>query len=253
MQSKRIIPTFLLKGKRLVKGTNFSNYVDVGDPVSQTKIYDSQGADEIIICDIEATKENRIIDTSIISKITYHSHTPIAVGGGIDNLSKAVAYFEAGADKIIVNTGSLEDPSLIKDLSSNFGAQSIVVSIDVKKDVYGNYIPYSNSGRLEKKIELGNYIKEIIKFGCGEIMLTSIDKDGTLSGFELELYKKYADKISVPLIASGGANCYDDIVDLFRINGIDACGIGKMFFLRNYDIIGIKSYLTGKKINVRDA
>lgn len=253
MQYKSIIPTFLLKGKRLVKGTQFSNYVDVGDPMSQVKIYDAQGADEIIITDILASSEKRIMDTSLISKITSNSHTPIAVGGGIDDVNKAIKYFESGADKIVINTGSLEDPALVKDISNNFGSQSVVVSIDVKKDETGNYVPFSYSGKEEVNIKLDEYINKVIDYGCGEIMLTSIDRDGTLSGYDLELYSKYAQNISVPLIASGGAGSYDDIVDLLKIDGVDSCGIGKMLFLRDYDIVRIRAYLTGKKIQTRDA
>ncbi len=233
MTYKRIIPTFLLKGNRLVKGTKFRDYIDVGDPISQAKIYDAQGADEIIITDILATNEKKKIDTSLITKLTSVCHTPIAVGGGIDSTEKAIDYFESGADKIIINTGALEDPTLIKELSKNFGSQSIVVSIDVKKDNDGKFIIYSHSGNCVANIKLESYLQQIIKYGCGEIMLTSIDADGMLCGYDYELYSKYAPLISVPLIASGGAGCYDDIVKVLQINGVDACGVGKMLFLRD--------------------
>ncbi len=253
MSYKRIIPTFLLNGDRLVKGTQFKDYIDVGDPISQAKIYDAQGADEIILTDISATKCKKKIDTSLITKLTSVCHTPIAVGGGIDSTEKAALYFESGADKIVVNTGSIEDPSLIKELSKNYGSQSIVVSIDVRRDKIGKYQIYSHSGEQEVQTDIKSYLDQVIDNGCGEIMLTSIDADGTLHGYDYELYNKYASTVSVPLIASGGAGCYDDIVRVLSIKGVDACGIGKMLFLRDYDIVRIKAYLKGKKIATRDA
>lgn len=255
MLSKRLIPTLLLKGKRLVKGTCFSDYIDVGDPLSQVKIFNAQGADEIVICDISATKEKRVMDIDLIKRMTRHSHTPLAIGGGINDVAKAHQYFEAGADKIVINTGALDDLSLIKDIARCFGSQSVVVSIDVKNRPDGGYIAYSQGNALNYDIDLTEYIQRVISQGCGEIILTSVMRDGTLKGYDLELYKQYSSQISVPLIASGGAGCYDDIVNVLRVNDglIDGVGIGKMLFLRDYDIVRIKAYLKGKGICVREA
>lgn len=247
---KRIIPVFLLKGNRLVKGTQFKDHKDVGDPVSQAMIYDAQGADEIVLVDITASLENRLIDTNIITNIIKECRLPLAVGGGIKNIEDARKVFNAGADKIIVNTHiSL---GLIKKLANEFGSQSVMVSIDVSNEVYKNDI-FVKSGTLVIDVDLIDYIENVIFYGAGEILLTSIDKEGTLSGFDIELYKQIRDICTVPLIASGGAGCYDHIVKLFKETDVDACGIGRMLCLRDYDIVRIKAYLKGKGVDVRDA
>lgn len=253
MFAKRIIPVFLLKGKRLVKGTNFQNYIDVGDPLSQAMIYDAQGAEEIVIVDIAASLENRIINPSIINTMIKNCRLPIAAGGGIKSLEDARKCFAAGADKIIINTNAILKPDLIKDLAKEFGSQSIMVSIDVKKTRSNNYELYIFSGLKKVDIELEDALETSINNGAGEILLTSITKEGTLTGFDNDLYKKVRNSVSVPLIASGGAGCYDNIVKLFYETDVDACGIGKMLFLRDYDIVRIKAYLKNNKIFVRDA
>jgi len=253
MLTKRIIPIFLLKGKRLVKGTNFTNFVDVGDPLSQAMIYDAQGAEEIVIVDIEASTEGRIIDTSIINSMIRRCRLPIAAGGGIKNLEDARSCFAAGADKIVINTHAILNPQLVEELANEFGSQSVLVSIDVKKNDMGNYEPYIYSGKHRVNSSFESVLKMMKKSGAGEIMITSIEREGTLTGFDLEIYKYAREHISIPLIASGGAGCYDDIVKLFQYSDVDACGIGKMLFLRDYDIVRIKAYQIGKRIFVRDA
>lgn len=253
MISRRIIPLFLLKSKRLVKGTNFSNFIDVGDPISQAMIYDAQGADEIIIVDIEASGEERLINTNIISEMIYKCRLPIGAGGGIKTVEDAKRCFDAGADKIVVNTHAALDPPLIKRLADEIGSQSLVVSVDVRKNKAGDYEVYIFSGKQKIDMNIEEHIRTIIEYGAGEILITDIDKEGTLSGFNYELYSITRDLIQVPLIASGGAGCYDDLVRLFKETDCDACGIGKMLFLRDYDIVRIKSYLHGKKTLVREA
>jgi cyclase len=253
MTYKRIIPSFLLKGKRLAKGTQFKDFVDVGDPVSQAMIYDAQGAEEIIIVDIEASSEGRIIDTHIINEMITKCRLPIGAGGGIKSVEDGRKCFKAGADKIVVNTAAILNPSIIKTLSDEFGAQSVVVSLDVKRNGSGGYDVYTFSGRQKANVNLLEYLSQVIDYGAGEIMLTSIDQEGTLKGFDYDLYKKIKGFIPVPLIASGGTGCYDDMVRLFKETDCDACAIGKMLFLRDYDIVRIKAYLTGRKIPVREA
>lgn len=253
MYPRRIIPVFLLKGGRLVKGTNFKNFTDVGDPLSQAMIYDAQGADEIIVLDITASNEGRLIDTRIINNLIKNCRLPIGAGGGIKKLKDAVKCFNAGADKIVVNTSAALNPDLVKELADEFGSQSVVVSLDVMKNSSNNYSVYTNSGKTQTDAELKHLIKELIECGAGELMVTSIDKEGTLSGFDYDLYKDIEKLVSIPLISSGGSGCYDDMVKLFRETSSDACGIGKMLFLRDYDIVRIKSYLKGRKIHLRDA
>jgi cyclase len=251
--AKRIIPLFLLKNKRLVKGTKFADLVDVGDPVSQAMIYDAQGADEVIVVDITASAEKRIIDTEVITGMITKCRLPICAGGGIKTISDAKKCFKAGADKIAVNSSAALRPILIKELADEFGSQSVVVSIDVKKDNYGGHDIYIFSGRQKIEMDINSYMEKVMKFGAGEIILTSIDREGSLSGFDYELYEGLKGLVSTPLIVSGGAGRYDDIVRLFGQIDCDAVALGKMLFLRDYDIVRIKSYLRGRKILVRDA
>ena len=252
MLPKRIIPVFLFNGHRLVKGTNFHHFVDVGDPISQGMIYDAQGADEIIIVDIFASREKRTISPSIISEMIKKCRLPIAVGGGIQSILDAKKCFDAGADKIIINTQAISNPKLIKELSYEFGSQSVIVSIDVKKSKNNLYYPYIFSGTVKINIELKIIMEDILTYEPGEVIITSIDNEGTLSGFDLNLYSQFSD-LNIPLIASGGAGSYDHIVDLFNKAPCDAVGLGKMLFLRDYDIPRIKSYITGRNVFVREA
>ena len=253
MLAKRIIPHFLLKGNRLVKGTNFGGFVDVGDPVSQAMIFDAQGADEIIIVDIDAYEEGRIIDTNTIDRILSQCRLPIGVGGGIRTIDDARRCFGAGADKIIVNTQAVINPAFVSELAAEFGSQSIVVSLDVRRNGADNYNLYIYSGGQMIDIMPHDIIKKLVDYGAGEFIITSIDREGTLKGFDCDLYNSIRKSINVPLIASGGVGSYDDIVSLFKETDSDACTIGKMLFLRDYDIVRIKSYLKWKKVLTREA
>lgn len=253
MIPRRIIPVFLLSRGRLVKGTQFRDHIDVGDPISQAMIYDAQGADELIILDIDATAESRHIPLEIIESMINQCRLPIAAGGGIRSVQDATRCFEAGADKIVLNTHAVLNPSLVEELADEFGSQSVVVSIDVKKNKEGVYDIYTHSGRQMNPTGLTAFIEKIVNFGAGEIIVTSIDAEGTLKGYDNLLYQTLRRDVPVSFIASGGAGCYDDIVKLFRETDCDACALGKMLFLRDYDIVRIKSYLTGRKVYVRDA
>ncbi len=253
MLAKRIIPHFLLKGKRLVKGTGFRKFVDVGDPVSQAMICDAQGADEIIIVDIDASKEGRIIDTNIIDRMLSQCRLPIGAGGGIRTIEDARRCFGAGADKIVVNTQAVLNPAFVSELAAEFGSQSIVVSLDVRRNGTNNHNLYIYSGEQMIDIMPHDIIKKLVDYGAGEFIITTIDREGTLKGFDCGLYSSLRKSINVPLIASGGAGSYDDIVNLFEKTDSDACAIGKMLFLRDYDIVRIKSYLKSKKVLTRAA
>ncbi len=178
---------------------------------------------------------------------------PIGAGGGISNVEDARRCFEAGADKIVINTQAVLNPSLVRELAKEFGSQSVIVSIDVKNDRSGNYDVYVFSGKQKTDVKLNELLERVIKNGAGEIVVTSIDKEGALSGFDYELYAELRRIIPIPFIASGGAGCYDDMVKLFRETDCDGCGIGKMLFLRDYDIVRIKSYLKGKGVLMREA
>jgi len=264
MIMKRIIPMFLLHGNRLVKGTKFKwddvdvHFEDVGDPVSQAMICRDQDADEIMIVDIDASKQNRLIDIKLIEKINDQCNMSISVGGGIKSFEDAKKIINSGSKKVILNTyaGFYEERykmPLISLISKQFGSQSVVVSIDVKMNAIGNYDVYTFSGSKKKDVNFCDYLSTMVDYGAGEVVITDINREGTLSGFNNALYSECKKIISIPIIACGGAGCYDDIVSLFRETDCEACSVGKMFFLRDYDIIRIKSYLKDKRIHVRDA
>lgn len=254
MRSRRIIPQLLLKGTRLVKGTRFEDHVDVGDPVSQAMIFDAQGAEEIVIVDIEATGEGRTISPELIREIILKCRLPIAAGGGISSVSDAEQLFRSGADKIVVNTAAMENGKLVQQLANQFGSQSVLVSLDVMFLPGDNdWEVVVNSGRKRTGIMIREALKKVIESGAGEILLTSIDREGTLEGFDFALFGHVRDSIPVPFIVGGGAGSYDHIVELFKSFDADACGLGKMLALRDYDIVRIKSYIHGRGIPVREA
>ena len=252
MQIKRLIPQLLLRGKRLVKGTRFENFVDVGDPVSQAMIFDAQGAEEIVLVDVDATRQGRCIDPEVITRIIRTCRLPIAAGGGIRTVREARACFRAGADKVVINSAAVRSPQFVTDLSREFGSQSVVVSVDVVRTNDG-YRVVIESGTRDYEKPFFEVLSSLVEAGAGEMILTSVEREGTMKGFDIDLYKLCDSRVPFPLIASGGAGTYDDIVSLFRETSCDGCGIGKMLSLRDYDIVKIKAYLTGRKIPVRDA
>lgn len=253
MISKRIIPLFLLSGTRLVKGTRFAGpFKDVGDPLSQAMIYDAQGAEEIAIVDIDAQREGRSIAPGLINRMILKCRLPIAAGGGIRNLQDAQACFAAGADKIIVNTQAVQRPEFVTELATEFGAQSVMVSVDVRLQD-GAWRVWTGSGTTLSDRELEPLLDELVERGAGEILLTDIDREGTLSGVDIDLYRRVATRLNVPLIASGGFGSYDQLVALFQQTQCSACALGKMLSLRDYDIVRIKAYLKGRRIQVREA
>ncbi len=255
MKTKRIIPQFLLKGRRLVKGTRFSEHVDVGDPVSQAMIYDAQGAEEVCIVDIEASQQSRIIPPDLIRQMSLKCRLPIAAGGGIRSLDDARVLFASGADKIIINSGAIEIDSLVSSLAEEFGSQSVLVSLDVFFCEQANdWKVIIHSGKKNTNISVLDAIKHVIASGAGEIIVTSFDREGTLAGFDYVLYKKILPLIPVPFIAGGGAGCYEHLVRLFSdFPEIDACALGKMLSLRDYDIVRIKAFLRNRGIFLRDS
>jgi cyclase len=253
MIAKRIIPLFLLDGQRLVKGTRFSApFKDVGAPLSQGMIQDAQGAEEIIIVDINAARRGRTIDPAVITSMITECRLPIAAGGGIRSLEDARRCFLAGADKVVLNTRGVERPELLRELALEFGAQSVVLSIDVRREGAG-WAVYVDGGRRRVDADLFELAALAVDKGAGELVVCSIDREGTTSGFDVELYERLRPLVSVPLIASGGAGSYDDIVEMFQRSDCDGCALGKMLSLRDFDIVRIKSYLKGRGVLVRDA
>lgn len=251
MLTKRLIPVFLLQQGRLVKGTEFADHIDVGDPISQAMIYDAQGADELVVVDIDATREGRCIRPEIVEGMITRCRLPIAAGGGIRSVDDARVCFHAGADKLVVNSAAVARPALVRELADEFGSQSVLVSLDVR--------PYGGSWRVYTEcgsVHAGDILEvaaEMVAYGAGEVMLTAIDREGSLRGYDTGLYQAVRAVVPVPLIASGGPGSYDHIVELLDSTDCDAAGIGKMLFLRDYDMVRIKSYLHGRHVPVRDA
>ncbi len=250
---KRLIPLFLLDGARLVKGTRFRDRVDVGDPVSQAMIFDAQGAEEIALVDVRASLEGRTLDPEWIRRMIRRCRLPIAAGGGIASVADARGLFAAGADKIILNTRAVLRPGLVRELAEEFGSQSVTVSLDVVREPGPTWSLRVRSGTERVEADFCDVLDAAVANGAGEILLGSVDREGTLSGFDLDLYVAARPRVPVPLIASGGAGSYPDIVELFRRTDCDACGLGKMLSLRDYDIVRIKAFLAGRGIPVREA
>jgi imidazole glycerol-phosphate synthase subunit HisF len=256
--AKRIFPLFLLKQSgRLVKGSQFKRFVDVGDPIAQAMVYDAQGADEIAIVDIDASLDRRLIDVSLIRRMIDHCKLPIAVGGGIRSLDDARQCFAAGADKLILNSHAVLNPLLIRQLADEFGSQAVCVSLDIGRPLekanptqHAVYI-YAGSQPVDQPLDA--IIETCLTHGAGEFMVTSIAHEGMLGGMAISLYRQLRQWIPVPLIASGGAGSYDDVVDVFQQADVDACALGKMLFLRDYDMVRIKAYVGGQHVLVRQA
>jgi cyclase len=215
-------------------------------------IFDAQGADELFLVDIKASREQRTFPIDVVQKIIKKCRLPIAVGGGVRSTSDALKLFEAGADKIVLNSAIFTTPNLVTEVANKIGSQAVNVSIDVKLED-DKYLVYVDCGTRSTSLTLAEAIRRVQDLGAGEITLTSIDREGSLKGFDIELYQQATRLTQVPLIASGGCGRYQDLIDLAQVNGVDGFGIGKMLCLRDYDIVRIKAYIKGKSIKTREA
>lgn len=250
MLKKRIIPCLDVKNGRVVKGVNFENLIDAGDPVLQAKFYFEEGADELCFLDIAATNENRGTMLDMVKKISQVCFIPFTVGGGISSVEDFSNLLKCGADKISVNSAALKNPQLINDAAKRFGAQCVVVAIDAKKNASGNYEIFTHGGSKETGIDAVLWAMEAEKRGAGEILLTSMDRDGTRSGYDLELIKKITDKIKIPVIASGGVGNLQHLADGLNA-GADAVLAASIFHFKNYSIAEAKEFLANQKISIR--
>jgi imidazole glycerol-phosphate synthase subunit HisF len=224
MALKRVIPVMLVSNRRLVKGKSFSNYKYVGDPLNAIKIFNDKSVDEIIVLDIGASK-NRVPDYEFIEKLADESFMPLCYGGGIHTLSCAKQVFNLGIEKISIQSAAINKLSFIQELSEYFGSQSIVLSVDIKKNFFNKNVLYKSAGNKMIKINVDEYIYTAIKMGAGEILLCSVNQEGLMNGPDLDLLKKYSKNINIPLIISGGVGCVDDIYKYIN-NGADAVAIG---------------------------
>jgi len=250
MLKVRIIPCLDVDKGRVVKGINFVGLKDAGDPVEQAKIYSQSGADEITFLDITATNEKRNPMIEIIKKTANQCFVPLTVGGGIKNPSDMLKFLSVGADKISINSAAIGNPELIKDGARKFGNQCIVVAIDAKK-VGNQWNVFINGGRIDTKINAIDWAIKAESLGAGEILLTSMDKDGTKSGFDLELTKKISGSLNIPVIASGGVGSLNHFVDGVKKGKASALLAASVFHFGKFSITEVKKHLTSNNIDVR--
>jgi cyclase len=252
MLTKRIIPCLDVKEGRVVKGIQFLNLVDAGDPVELARFYDEQGADELVFLDISASHEGRETMTEVVERVAAELAIPFTVGGGINTLDDMKRVLRAGADKVSVNTAALLRPELITEGSQFFGAQCIVVAIDAKFDEeLGSWRVYTHGGRKPTDWEVTDWAREAVQRGAGEILLTSMDKDGEKSGFNLKLTRAVSEAVPIPVIASGGAGNAQHFYDAFQDGLADAGLAASIFHYKETSIAEVKAALAEKGVPVR--
>ena len=250
MLKKRIIPCLDIKDGRTVKGVNFINLVDAGDPVELAKLYVKQGADELVFLDITATIENRKALTGLVERIAAEINIPFTVGGGIDNIEDVSILIKAGADKITVNSSAVRRPELISEISEQFGSQCIVVAIDTKL-INNEWIVVVDGGRTPTEFKTVNWARKVEELGAGEIMLTSMNNDGTKSGFSLDITGEVSKNVNIPVIASGGAGSMEHFSQLFFNTECSAALAASIFHFGEIDIRELKTYLKHEGISIR--
>lgn len=252
MHTKRIIPCLDVKAGRVVKGVNFVQLQDVGDPVELAKFYYEQGADELVFLDITATHEDRGIMKSVVERVAENIFIPFTVGGGLRTLDDIKTILRAGADKISLNSAAVRDKSLIKESAFYFGNQCIVLAVDAKKrEDNSGWNVVINGGRIDTGIDALKWIEEGTKLGAGEILLTSMDADGTKQGFDIELTKAVSNLVNVPVIASGGCGSLEHFHEVFEKEAADAALAASLFHYGELTVGEVKKYLKDKKISVR--
>tara|TARA_B100001741_G_scaffold79010_1_gene64064 strand:- start:32143 stop:32898 length:756 start_codon:yes stop_codon:yes gene_type:complete len=250
MLTKRIIPCLDIDQGRVVKGVNFINIKDAGDPAELAKFYDKEGADELVFLDITATHEGRKTIVEVVKKVSSQVFIPLTVGGGIRNVLDMKQMLEAGADKVSINSSAVADPSIINECSSEFGSQCVVSAIDVKK-IQDKWIVHTHGGRKETNLDALDWVQDIEERGAGEILLTSMDKDGSNIGYDNELLQKVNDKVNIPVIASGGAGNLRHLYEAFNVGKSDAVLAASIFHFGKFSIKEAKEYLINKNIPIR--
>ena len=251
MYAKRIIPCLDVNNGRVVKGTNFVNLRDAGDPVEAAKAYDAQGADELVSLDITASAQARNIILDMVAQVADSIFIPFTVGGGIRTVDDFNALLRAGADKVSVNSAAIRNPSLIQEAAEKFGSQCVVCAIDAKRRPEGGWTVYLNGGRVDTGLDAVKWAKQAVELGAGEILLTSMDCDGVKNGYDLELTRAVSDSVNVPVIASGGAGAMEHFYDAFTAGHADAVLAASLFHFGEITIPDLKAYLAGRGISVR--
>ncbi|MBA3682457.1 MAG: imidazole glycerol phosphate synthase subunit HisF [Bacteroidetes bacterium] len=250
MLAKRIIPCLDIKNGRTVKGINFENIRDAGDPVELAIAYSEKGADELVFLDITATIEKRKTFSKLVTRIAKQINIPFTVGGGIGSIEDASKLLNAGADKISINSAAVNDPELIKKLANKFGNQCIVLAIDTKFE-NNDWFVYANGGKLKTGVKTIDWAKQAVAHGAGEILLTSMNNDGTKNGFAVDITKRISEAVNVPVIASGGAGTREHFKDVFIDGKADAALAASIFHFEEIEIYSLKKYLKQNKIEIR--
>jgi cyclase len=250
MLKRRIIPCLDIKDGRTVKGVNFINLRDAGDPVELAKIYVKQGADELVFLDITATIENRKALAGLVGRIAAEINIPFTVGGGIETVNDVAILIKAGADKVTVNSSAVRRPELISEIAGQFGNQCVVVAIDTKL-VDDDWIVFVNGGRIPIPLKTVSWARRVEELGAGEILLTSMNNDGTKSGFSIDITVDVSRNVNIPVIASGGAGTMEHFRDVFFNTGCSAALAASIFHFGEITIPDLKKYLINEKINVR--
>lgn len=252
MFTKRIIPCLDVHNGRVVKGVNFVDLVDAGDPVAIAKAYDEAGADEVVFLDITASSDARETVVDMVRKVAENVFIPFTVGGGIRSVEDFRAILREGADKISVNSAAINRPELVSEAAEKFGSQCVVVAIDAKKREDGTgWNIYKNGGRIDVGIDAVEWAKKVESLGAGEILLTSMDKDGTKSGYDLELTRAIAEAVSIPVIASGGAGTLEHFYEALTEGKADATLAASLFHFKELEVKEVKQYLREKGVSVR--
>ncbi|MBO9308337.1 MAG: imidazole glycerol phosphate synthase subunit HisF [Chloroflexi bacterium] len=250
MLAKRIIPCLDVKDGRVVKGVNFVNLADAGDPVEQARIYDREGADELVLLDITASFERRSTMLSVVERVAQEIFIPFCVGGGIRTIEDIRATLRAGADKVSLNSAAVRQPSLITEGARQFGSQCIVVAIDPRW-VNGRWEVYIDGGRVPTGLDAIEWARKVESLGAGEILLTSMDRDGTQSGYDIPLTRAVAEAVSIPVIASGGAGKVEHFAEVLIEGGADAALAASLFHYRRVSIAEVKQHLRERGVPVR--
>jgi imidazole glycerol-phosphate synthase subunit HisF len=249
--AKRIIPCLDVTGGRVVKGVNFVELRDAGDPVEIAARYNEQGADELTFLDITATSDGRDLILHMIEAVASQVFIPLTVGGGVRTVADVRRLLNAGADKVSFNSAAVADPEVIRAASDKYGAQCIVVAIDAKKHAGGGWHVYTHGGRKDSGLDAIEWAKRVTALGAGEILLTSMDRDGTKIGFDLELTRAVADAVSVPVIASGGVGTLDHLADGITMGGADAVLAASIFHYGQHTVAEAKALMASRGIAVR--
>ena len=250
MITKRIIPCLDVKNGRVVKGTNFEGLRDMADPVEMARFYNAAGADELVFYDITASVEGRTLFTDILTRVASEIFIPLTVGGGINSLEDFDRVLKCGADKVSVNSGAIRNPGIIGEAAKKYGDQCVVLSCDIKR-VDGKFMLFAKGGRENTGIDALDWIQRGVKNGAGELVINSIDTDGVKNGFDLELLDAVAARVSVPIIASGGAGKKEDFAELFKHKGMDAGLAASIFHTKQVEIADLKRYLRENGVEMR--